>query len=152
MAPVLSAPRLPPQAPPILRWIGEGGLASESQLARRFWPQAQPRTAYKYLHALVRAGYLLTAGHTVLRRLQDLYVLTALGSQALASSPPFVRLGWPHPQEWAPAELLREWFPTVTAEVLRQWKKRGHVETVGRHGVTLYRVTDVQGRMEARSA
>jgi hypothetical protein len=91
---------LPERAAQTLRWIGEGGLASLDQLVRRFWSQARPRSAYRYLHPLVQAGYLLTAPHTALHGGQDLYVLTAQGSAMLGIAPPFVRVGWPHPQEF----------------------------------------------------
>jgi hypothetical protein len=93
----------------ILRWIGDGGLASRGQLTRRFWPCARdPRAAYQYLHDLVNRGLLLTAWQTVLGRVHDLYVVTGPGSAALNVHPPFVRTGWPHPREYAHLLLGQE--------------------------------------------
>jgi hypothetical protein len=93
----------------ILRWIGDGGLASRPQLTRRFWPHARyPRAAYQYLHDLIRQGHLLTARQTVLGRVYDLYVLTEQGSTAIKVYPPFVRTGWPHHREYAHLLLGQE--------------------------------------------
>jgi hypothetical protein len=92
---------LPAQTRVLLRWIGEGGLASRAQLARRFWPAARyPRTAYQHLYRLVRQGYLLTTPYDRHGRHHDLYVLTAAGSAVLGTVPPFVRIGWPPSHEW----------------------------------------------------
>lgn len=92
---------LPARTRILLRWIGEGGLASRVQLARRFWPAARyPRTAYQHLYRLVRQGYLLTDGYDRRGQHHDLYILTAAGSAVLGAAPPFVRIGWPPPREW----------------------------------------------------
>jgi hypothetical protein len=42
----------------ILRWTGQGGIASLSQLARRFWPCCAEETALDRLRQLVKADYL----------------------------------------------------------------------------------------------
>lgn len=42
----------------ILHWIGQGGVANLSQVARRFWPGKQVDTALDRLRQLVKAGYL----------------------------------------------------------------------------------------------
>src|SRR4051812_18103373 len=108
MTPLPTYSPLPARARPVLRWIGDGGLASRGQLARRFWPQARPHAAYVYLRRLVRAGYLATAPQTVLGAARDLSVLPPAASAALGVRPPWVRLGWPPPQEWAHLFLGQE--------------------------------------------
>lgn len=100
---------LPDRTRTILRWIGDGGLASRSQLACRFWPVARyPQAAYQYLYRLVQAGYLLFDHQTILGQIRDLYVLTAAASAALQIAPPFIRVGWPHPQDFAHLLLGQE--------------------------------------------
>lgn len=44
-----------------------------------------------------------------------------------------------HPQEWAPADLLAEWFG-ITPGLLRLWKHRGLITSRVAYDVTLYRV------------
>jgi hypothetical protein len=108
MLPISTTTPLPALAAAVLTWIGEGGLASAEQLARRFWPPARPRSAYRYLLPLVQAGYLATAPQTILGRGRTVYALTAAGSAALGLAPPLVRVGWPHPQELPHLLLGRE--------------------------------------------
>jgi hypothetical protein len=42
----------------ILRWVGRGGIAAESQLSGRFWPGCRAATARDRLRQLVKADYL----------------------------------------------------------------------------------------------
>lgn len=42
----------------ILRWTGQGGVATLDQLARRFWLGAQTQTTMDRLRQLVKAGYI----------------------------------------------------------------------------------------------
>jgi hypothetical protein len=120
---------LPVRAQALLQWIGEGGLASRTQLARRFWPQARPTTPYHYLRDLVHAGYLQAGRQTVLGAPQDLYVLTGAASRALDLAPPLVRVGWPPPGEWAHLLLgqeVRLWLEAHLAQAgqggtIRAW-------------------------------
>jgi hypothetical protein len=100
--PLSAGTELTAQAYTLLRWIGDGGLASRAQLARRFWPAARSSAvAYQYLYRLVQAGYLWPGRQTILGQVRDLYVLTPAASAALQVAPPFIRVGWPHPREYA---------------------------------------------------
>jgi hypothetical protein len=102
-------PALTPFSRSLLRWIGDGGLATRDQLARRFWPpDGHPRSPYVYLHRLEQQGYLRTRPHQVLGRVQPLYVLTAAASTALQIAPPFVRIDWPAPAEYEHLALAQE--------------------------------------------
>src|SRR5947209_11646004 len=93
----------------LLRWIGDEGLATRDQLARRFWPpDVYDRSPYMYLYRLERQGYLQSRRHQVLGRLQTLYVLTAAASRALQVYPPFVRVDWPPPAEYEHLALAQE--------------------------------------------
>ena len=64
----------------ILRFIGQGWLASLDQLHRKFWAHATPITTYERMRELVRAG--VVERKTVhLRKAGELvYVLTRLGA------------------------------------------------------------------------
>lgn len=44
----------------ILQWVGQGGVATLDQLARRFWPSKGVDAALNRLRQLVKAGYLET--------------------------------------------------------------------------------------------
>lgn len=44
----------------ILRWTGQGGVATLDQIARRFWRGAQTQTTMDRLRQLVKGGYLAT--------------------------------------------------------------------------------------------
>jgi hypothetical protein len=102
-------PPLTPLSRTLLRWIGDGGLATRDQLARRFWPpDGHLRSPYVYLHRLEQQGYLRSRPHQVLGRVQTLYVLTAAASTALQISPPFVRIDWPPPAEYEHLALAQE--------------------------------------------
>jgi hypothetical protein len=57
-----------------------------------------------------------------------------------------------NPQEWAPAEMLTEWFG-VSPALLRQWKHRGQITArTTTYDVTLYRVCCPVDWSEAASA
>ncbi|HET7081103.1 MAG TPA: replication-relaxation family protein [Chloroflexia bacterium] len=102
-------PPLPPLSRSLLRWIGDGGLATGDQLARRFWPpDGHARSPYVYLHRLEQQGYIRSRRHQVLGRVQPLYVLTAAASTALQIDPPFVRIDWPPPAEYEHLALAQE--------------------------------------------
>jgi hypothetical protein len=93
----------------LLRWIGDGGLATRDQLARRFWsPGGHARSPYVYLYRLEQQGYLRSRRHQVLGRVHPLYVLTAAASMALQIYPPFVRIDWPPPAEYEHLALAQE--------------------------------------------
>lgn len=42
----------------VLRWVGQGGVASLGQIACRFWPGKRAQTALDRVRQLVKAGYL----------------------------------------------------------------------------------------------
>lgn len=58
---------------------------------------------------------------------------------------------WAHPQMWAPADLLADWFG-IAPSLLRQWKHRGLISSRVAYGVTLYRVCCPVDPAEAASA
>src|SRR5215212_1558736 len=86
-------PAVSPGALAVLRWLGEVGLATGDQLARRFWPEAAPVSAGRALHRLRAGGYLLTrpwqAPHT------PLYARAPAGGLLLRATPPAIQIGWP---------------------------------------------------------
>src|SRR5437763_265652 len=86
---------LPPRVWTIFYWIGRGGLATREQLARRFWPGADPAPAYRHLRRWRQAGYLVAQPGRDPQRATVLYALAARGAQALGLSPPEIAIGWP---------------------------------------------------------
>lgn len=103
------APPLTTLGRAILRWIGDEGLATEHQLARRFWPpEVNARSPYVYLHRLEQQGYVESRQHQVLGQVQTLYVLAPAAGPALQVYPPFVRIGWPPPAEYEHLALAQE--------------------------------------------
>jgi hypothetical protein len=63
----------------ILRWIGQGGVASLDQVARRFWEGKQPETALTRLRQLVKGGYLEAHVCDALRPGELVFTLTQRG-------------------------------------------------------------------------
>lgn len=92
----------------ILRWIGQGGLATRNQLARRFWPGGQYQTVHKHLYRLRQAGYLLIRPWHVPDRHTVLYALTCRSSQALQIRLPAIQIGWPSNGEYTHLILGQE--------------------------------------------
>jgi hypothetical protein len=112
----------------ILYCIGQGGVATDDQLTRRFWSRARPRSAYRQLYRLVAEGYLLVQPWSFPTRKTFLYALTEAGAQALGVRPPHVYIGWPRYGEMAhlilgqETRLLLETRLAVTGGVLLAWR------------------------------
>jgi hypothetical protein len=79
----------------ILRWIGEGGVATRQQLTRRYWSDARPRTAYRQLQRLVSSGYLLMRPWHIATRQEVIYALTPEGGWVLNAGAPHLYIDWP---------------------------------------------------------
>jgi hypothetical protein len=63
----------------ILRWVGRGGMAAESQIAGRFWPGCRTATARDRLRQLVKADYLARHICDARRPGEVVYTLTPRG-------------------------------------------------------------------------
>ncbi len=90
---------LSPANQEMLRWIGQGGVASRDQLRRRFGAGVQPRSAYRHLHRLVRGGYLLTQPWHRARQQTVIYALTRQSAAAIGAEVPAIYIGWPSRRE-----------------------------------------------------
>ena len=64
----------------VLRFVGQGGVASLNQIHRRHWTNAQERTAQERLHQLVRAGYLKRDYTHIRKPGEIIYGLTRKGA------------------------------------------------------------------------
>ena len=63
----------------ILRWVGRGGIAAESQLSNRFWPGCRATTAHDRLRQLVKTDYLARHICDARRPGEVVYTLTPPG-------------------------------------------------------------------------
>lgn len=66
----------------ILRWVGENGVGTLSQICTLFWPDAKPQTALDRLHQLVKAHWLDVQMHDIRRHgaPEHFFTLTKTGA------------------------------------------------------------------------
>ena len=65
----------------LLHFVGQGGLATHSQLHQQFWGEAQRRTAYDRVQQLAKAGWLKRETVDVRKPGEIVYTLTAKGAK-----------------------------------------------------------------------
>jgi hypothetical protein len=110
-------------------WIGQAGVASLDQLARRFWPGKRPGTASDRLRRLVQAGYLEMQVWDGRQPGERIFALTHKGYMQLGSaSREQLHVGFPAPAGITQQLLAQDAYLWLEAQVreragqLTSWK------------------------------
>lgn len=114
------AKRLTPRDAHILLWIGLAGIASQDQVARRFWGGKSRRTADERMRRLVRSGYLEMHGCSVRTPGEPVFCITEQAYREFGSAQrERLQVGLPSPSEIRQQLMAQDAYLLLEANIVR---------------------------------
>ncbi len=115
------AKQLTPRDTAILQWVGQAGIASLDQVARRFWSGRSLQTGLRRMRRLVRAGYLEMHFCNVRRPGEVVFCMAEWGYRQFSSAQrERLQVGLPAPAEIAQQLLAQDAYIEIEAQVRRE--------------------------------